>query len=321
MPFPPETAQESVLDQVRAYSTASVERCGLPAAGGRRGLLHGAIGMAVAVLVSANLWAQTPAAQVMGPTRPQTIPLSGRGMQTPAVVVTQQTAPASAPGDVNVLNTTVMVQGPYAGGVPSGKLEPGTLDLTLEAALKMALRNNLGRLTQDAGVMQAEGQRLAARSALLPNLNIGAAEVFSKENLRTAGLKTSIIPASVVFNYDDLRMVMQQTVLDLVSLHQLHGATEALKSTQFQARNARDLIVLAVGGSYLQLTATRARLAAIQARVEYDKSVFDRARDQYSAGWLQSWMRRAPRCSWRPRSSAASACRRMWRHNGCAWRG
>lgn len=238
----------------------------------------------MAALIAGSMRAQTPAQQVTGPTRPQAVPLSGRGTPENPVSVTQQTAPANAQGDVNTLNTTVMVQGPYAGSVPGGKLSMDTLPLTLDAALKLALRNNLGRLAQDAGVMQAEGQRLAARSALLPNVNIGAAEVFSKENLRTVGLKTSIIPAATVFNYDDLRAVLQQTVLDLVSLHQFHGSTEVLKSTQFNARNARDLIVLAVGGSYLQLVAMRARLAASQAQVEYDKSVFNRARDQYDAG-------------------------------------
>ena len=214
------------------------------------------------------------------------MPLSGRGTPDNPVTVTQQTAPGggSASGDVNVLNTTIMVQGPYAGSVPTGKLAPDTLPLTLDDALKLALRNNLGRLSQDAGVTQAEGQRLSARSALLPNLNIGAAEVFSKENLRTVGLKTNIIPPASIFNYDDLRGVLQQTVVDLVSLHQFHGATETLKSTQLNARNARDLIVLAVAGTYLQLTASRARLAASQAQVEYDKSVFNRARDQYDAG-------------------------------------
>lgn len=236
------------------------------------------------LFATAGARAQTPAQQVTGPTRPQPIPLSGRGMPDNPVSVQQQTAPSTAPGDVNVLNTTVMVQGPYTGSVPAGALAPDTVQLTLDGALKLALRNNLGRLTQDAGVTQAEGQRLAARSALLPNINVGAVEAFSKENLRTLGLKTNIVPAAVVFNYDDLRAVMQQTVLDLVSLHQFHGATEVLKSTQFNARNARDLIVLAVGGSYLQLTATRARLQASQAEVEYDKSVFNRARDQYSAG-------------------------------------
>lgn len=236
------------------------------------------------VLMPGKLRAQTPTQNVTGPTKPQAIPLSGRATPDNPVILQQQTAPPSAAGDVNTLDTTVMIQGPYVGSRPEGKLSPETLGLTLDAALKMALRNNLGRLSQDAGVQQAEGQRLVARSALLPNINIGAAEVFSKTNLRTVGLKTSIIPPSVVFNYDDLRGLLQQSVVDLVSLHQFHGATELVRSSMASARNARDLIVLAVGGTYLQLTATRARLDASKAEVEYDKAVYQRARDQFDAG-------------------------------------
>ena len=249
-----------------------------------RTLRRACLFLLAAVVAVAAARAQSPVQQVTGPTRPQPVPLSGRAEPANPVTITQQTAPVSAPGSVDTLNTNVMVQGPYAGSRPTGTLAPDTLSLTLDAALKMGLRNNLGRLSQDAGVQQAEGQRLTARSALLPNVNIGAAEVFSKANLRTNGLKTSIIPPAVVFNYDDLRGLLQQSVLDLVSIHQFHGATEQLKSSLANARNARDLIVLAAGGTYLQLTALRARLDASNAQVEYAKSVFERARDQYDAG-------------------------------------
>ena len=200
------------------------------------------------------------------------------------VSTTQRTVEGSTGNSVNLLDSTVVVQGPYAGSVAAGKATPDTLALTLDAALKLALRANLGKLSQDAGVLQAEGQRLVARSALLPNLNIGGAEVFEKENLRTVGLKTSIVPASSVFNYDDLRGLLQQSIVDLVSIHQFHGSTEVLKSSQANARNARDLIVLAVGCSYLLLTATRARLDASAAQVAAARAVYNRARDRYDAG-------------------------------------
>ncbi len=238
----------------------------------------------VGVLCCAVLPAQTPVQSITGPTRPQPVPLSGRPQPSDPVLIQQQTAPASTPGDVNVLNSTVTVQGPYAGGRPEGKATGEPLQLTLDAALKMALRNNLGRLSEDAGVQQAEGQRLVARSALLPNVNVGAAEVFAKANLRTAGLKTSIIPAAVVYNYDDLRGLLQQSVLDLVSIHQFHGATEALKASMASARNARDLIVLAAGGTYLQVTATAARLQASKAQTVSSRAVYIQARDRFEAG-------------------------------------
>jgi outer membrane protein TolC len=44
----------------------------------------------------------------------------------------------------------------------------GVLDLTLERALEMGLRRNLGAISQSAAAQQAKGQRDVARSGLLP---------------------------------------------------------------------------------------------------------------------------------------------------------
>ncbi len=228
--------------------------------------------------------AQTPVQSITGPTQAMPLPLSGRAVPDNPVSVTQQTVPGSTGSSVNLLDTTVMIQGPYAGSVLRGQPVPGVLSLTLSDALKMGLRENLGAISQGAAVQQAEGQRLSARSALLPNINIGAAEIFAKQNLRTVGLKTSIIPAATVYNYDDLRGLLQQSVVDLVSINQFHASTEALKSSLASARNARDLIVLAVGATYLQLTATNARIEASKAQVAYSRAVFKRAFDQVEAG-------------------------------------
>jgi outer membrane protein TolC len=200
------------------------------------------------------------------------------------VSVTQKTLQGSAGNSVNLLDDMVTVQGPYAGSMPEGKLSEGVLQLTLGQALKMGLHANLGAISQSTAVQAAEGQRLVARSALMPNLNIGAAEVFEKENLRTTGLKSNLIPPATVFNFDDLRGLLRQSVLDLVSIHQFHGANEALKSSRASAKNARDLIVLAVGGTYLQLTATKARLDASRAQAVTARAIFDRASDRFKVG-------------------------------------
>ncbi len=248
-------------------------------------ILPAAAALLLAVAVPpGHLSAQTPVQNINGPTRTTPIPLSGRGTPDNPVSVTQQTTPGSTGNSVNLLDSTVMVQGPYAGSTPLGKLSPGMMPLSLQDALKLGLKANLGKLSQETGVEQAEGQRLAARSALLPNVNIGAAEVFQKENLRTVGLKTSLIPPATIFNYYDLRGLLQQSLFDLVSIHQFHGATEAVKSSLANTKNARDLIVLAVGGTYLQITATKARLDASEAQVRYSRAVYERAREQFEAG-------------------------------------
>ena len=227
---------------------------------------------------------QTPVQQITGPTRTMQVPLSGRQTPDNSVSVTQQTTQGSAGNSVNLLEDSVSVQGPYAGSVPAGKLSSGVLQLTLDQALKLGLHANLGAVNQSTALQSAEAQRLQARSALLPNINIGAAEVFEKENLRTVGLKSNLIAPSTVYNYDDLRGLMQQSVVDLVSIHQFHGATETVKSSRASAKNSRDLIVLAVGGTYLQLTATKARLDASHAQAVTARAVYERARDRFQAG-------------------------------------
>ncbi len=229
--------------------------------------------------------AQTPSEQVTGPTRPTPLPLSG--VQTPpdSVSVTQQTSPSAAPGSSNVINSTVTVRAPFAGSTPLGIASKDVLPLTLEQALSFGLRSNLGAVTQSTAAMQAEGGRTIAKSGLLPSLNSGITEAFERENLHTLGVSLSSIPESTKFNYYDARAArLQQTVLDIVKLDSLHSASESLKASLISVRNTRDLIVLAVAGSYLQLISTNARVIAARAQVEASRAIYQQAADRFAAG-------------------------------------
>ncbi len=221
----------------------------------------------------------------MGPTSPTPLPLSGRQGQTGEVSVTQRTATGGSTNSVDSITSTLTVTPPYSGSVATGKLSDHALALTLANALAMGLHYNLGAIEQTNAVQQAEGQRTVAKSTLLPNLNTGVSETFERENLRTLGVSLTIIPESVKFNYYDARAArLQQSVFDLVRIDNLHSASEAVKASLQQAKNARDLVVLAVGGSYLQLNATEARLSAQQAEVENARAVAKQAADRFAAG-------------------------------------
>ena len=243
-----------------------------------------------ALLVVVFFSAQTAVGQLgsasssTGPTQAAQVPLSGRGTGGDSVVVMQQTLPSTPPGSVNVINSTVTILGAYAGGVPSGALKDGVVQLTLADALAMGLKQNLGELAQTAAVQQAKGQREIARSQLLPQLNTTITESFDRINLRTQGVNLPSIPTSVQFNYYDARVRLNQSVFDLVRIRNLHGATENVKANIRAARNARDLVVLAVAGSYLQLVSTQSRLAAAEAQVQYSRAVAKQATDRFSAG-------------------------------------
>ena len=233
------------------------------------------------------LQAQSPDQMVTGPTSPTPIPISGQTPASGGVAATQGTTNAGGGNSVNTINSSVMVQQPYSGSAASGPASSEMLSLTLDEALRRGLRNNLGSLSQGAAVLQAQGQRVVAKSGLLPTVNAAASEVFERENLRTLGVNFPgfPIPTAVRFNYIDGRAAeLNQSVFDLVRIKNLQSASANLKASLQSARNARDLVVLAVGGSYLQLVATQSRIAAAQAQVESSRAVSQQAADRFHAG-------------------------------------
>ncbi len=230
--------------------------------------------------------AQSPSTTVTGPTPATPVPLSApTASASGSVSVMQATSNAASGSTVNTVNTTVTVLPPYSGSTPSGEASSAALSLTLDHALAMGMKFNLGAVNQSNAVLQAKGQRDVARSTLLPSLNTGISEVFERENLRTLGVSLPSIPESVQFNYFDARAIrLQQSVFDLVRLDNLHTANETLKANLTATRNTRDLVVLAVGGSYLQVLATEARITAAEAQVNTSRAIAEQAADRFSAG-------------------------------------
>jgi outer membrane protein TolC len=64
----------------------------------------------------------------------------------------------------------------------------------------------------------------------------------------------------------------------------MRAASERLKVAQFNVKDARELVVLAVGNSYLQSIAAAARVEAVEAQVTSAQALFNKASDQQKAG-------------------------------------
>ncbi len=128
-----------------------------------------------------------------------------------------------------------------------------------------------------------------ARSALLPNLNGTVSETLETLNLRATGIRISVpgfsLPAVVgPFNYMDARATLTQTVVDLTALDSYRSSTAILRSDRMAALNARDLVVLAVGGTYLEVLAARARVSSAQAQFDTANAVYQQALQQRGVG-------------------------------------
>jgi outer membrane protein TolC len=176
---------------------------------------------------------------------------------------------------------------PFAGSV-AGKLIPGVLPLSLEDAIDRGLKQNLGLLLSNADVRSARGQRWEQLSALLPHVTAAPYVADSKSNLSQVGF-TSIpglpIPAVLgPFSYFDARVAVTQSLFDWKSINATRAASQSVKSAEYSYKDARDLVVLAVGYTYLQAIADAARIETADAQVKTAQALYDQAQDQMTAG-------------------------------------
>lgn len=177
----------------------------------------------------------------------------------------------------------------FAGSVPA-KLVPGVLPLSLRDAIDRGLKQNLGLLLSSADIRTARGQRWEELSALLPHVTATPYVAESKVNideLGFAGLASLFhlsSPSVGPFAYFDARANLTQTLFDWKSINATRAANQNLKSAGYTFKDARDLVVLAVGYTYLQTIADEARIETAEAQVNTAQAVYDQASDQINAG-------------------------------------
>ena len=218
------------------------------------------------------------------------LPLSGRTGQNGSVAAADQPVPGTTTS-VDTLNPTVQVSGPYTGSASSAAKVPFSGKLSLREAIARGLAYNLGAVGLAQTVRQAEGQSHVARSTLLPNVSGDVAETFETENLAALGIRINVpiagfsFPTLVgPFNYMDVRARLTQTVANMTDVNNYRAAKETERADQLSAADARDLVVLAVSGAYLQVIAAQARVQSEQAQLETANAVFGQTQQQLQFG-------------------------------------
>ncbi len=176
---------------------------------------------------------------------------------------------------------------PFSGSVPA-KLAPGVMPLSLQDAIDHGLKQNLGVLLSNTDIRSARGQRWEKLSALLPHVTAAPYVAASEINLAQLGF-TSLagvnIPPSVgPFSYFDARVTVTQSLFDWKSINATRAASQSLMSAEYTYKDARDLVVLAVGYTYLQAIADEARIETAEAQVKTAQALYDQATDQVNAG-------------------------------------
>ncbi len=176
-------------------------------------------------------------------------------------------------------------QNPFSGSVAEGKATAEALPLSFKDAIDRGLRTNLGILLQSENVTSARAERWRELSELLPNVNGSVSETVAQQDLAAFGFRFPGIPMVIgPYNYFDARASVSQSLFDLHAIHRVRGASANEKAAQHTYKDARDMVVLAVGNLYLLTLSAAARVETAQAQVDTGLAIYNKSADQQKAG-------------------------------------
>ena len=223
-------------------------------------------------------------------TRPQQFPAP---VSTPKGSVTagQTTTSGTPGGSVNTVDSSIQVQGAFQGSTPVGVATKEPLPLSLDEAVRRALSYNMGVIGAEQTERSARAQRLGALAELLPDIFGTTSENANQLVLSTTGLQSSrVIPGFTFartlgpFNFFESGVSVSQRVMDLTAYRNYRSSKEITSAARANVRDSRELVILAVGGFYLQTVAAAALVDSARAQFETAQAVYKQAFDRYEAG-------------------------------------
>ncbi|GFO54036.1 RND transporter [Geomonas sp. Red276] len=175
----------------------------------------------------------------------------------------------------------------FSGSLPRGPRVAADelLPLSMQRAIEIGLANNLGLLLTREGIESARGRRWVELSRLLPNLITSASVHHLKESLAITGISVPGVPSVVgPFNYYDGRIFLTQRIFDLEAIERTRAASHEVAAASYSEKDARELVVVAVGAAYLQALTAEARVQTVAAQLVTANTILDRAVELHKAG-------------------------------------
>ncbi len=187
------------------------------------------------------------------------------------------------------------VTGP--GGTAVELPQPGTLSLSLDDALSIALERNIRLRYDRSNQLAVKGDSLGVIDALLPNLSLTADSNAQEINLAAMGFKpsvlhefTNLLPAGYNFativkvNTTQANLNASQVLFNLPDYEIFRGLKNETAAVDLNLLNDRGGVIYAVGQLYLQILADHATLANDQAQIRSSQTNFDQASARRDAG-------------------------------------
>jgi outer membrane protein TolC len=196
------------------------------------------------------------------------------------------TGPPRANVQAGQSNHQTLSQNPYLGGVPSGSPSASPVPLSLEDAVTLGLKQNLGGVLATDAVIDARGAKWQALSDLLPNVVTDTGFGLHQVNIKAAfGLSIHGVPPIVgPFGYFDSRAYLTQSVFNWASIERARSSQAQVKSAEFSSKDARELVVLVIVSNYLLAVADQSEVESATSDRDTARTLFQQASDQKTAG-------------------------------------
>jgi outer membrane protein TolC len=158
--------------------------------------------------------------------------------------------------------------------------------LSLDDAVALGLKQNLGGVLATDVVTDARGQRWQALSELLPNVVTDTGFGVHQVNVKAAfGLTIRGEPPIIgPFGYFDSRAYLTQSAFDWASIERARSSNAQLRSAEFSSKDAREIIVLVIVANYLLVIADQSEVESATSQRDTAKALFQQTSDQKTAG-------------------------------------
>ena len=197
-----------------------------------------------------------------------------------------------AEGTTNPSAQATQRQNPYLGSVPA-KSTGTTITLSLQDAIARGLSYNLGLVESEHASADIHADRLRALSALLPQISATAQAAYESISYQEIGLKLPPnaglpkLPAtSGGFGYQDARVAVSERLYDRELRARYQARKQDEQASSLSVKDARDVVVLAVGTAYFQAVASAARVETAKAQLaaaeEFDRLTANRVKSEVS---------------------------------------
>ena len=184
-----------------------------------------------------------------------------------------------------VYNLETSSQSPLTGSVTEGKASGETLNLSMAEAIQRGLRQNLGLQLAGDSQTAARGALWQDRSTLLPNLSGRVSENAAQVNLAAEGFGKIVgqfpgFPLIVgPFGFFDTRAILTQSLVNMNAIDSTRSAERSSAAAKLNYQDAREMVVLVVGATYLATVASAARVDSAQAQLQTAQALYDQAVD------------------------------------------